>query len=144
MHIFLIIWGMHPKLITGTGLGHPAQGIFKLLDMDLDPLFLATHLTSVISASKGIADFLMNGPCKLVPNEGLCGGMGRMGYILLCLNIGLTLWGKGILIRMAHKFDGMTIIPIFNAGIYWMFLNAFPQLLLVRTNFYILVPNNIS
>ena len=58
-------------------------------------LFVATFSSSVFSATKGLADFLLNGPCKLLPNDGLCGGMGKMGYIFLLINIALTLCAKG-------------------------------------------------
>ena len=58
-------------------------------------LFIATFSSSVFSATKGLADFLLNGPCNLLPNDGLCGGMGKMGYIFLLINIALTLCAKG-------------------------------------------------
>ena len=58
-------------------------------------LFIATFSSSLFSAAKGLADFLLNGPCKLLPNDGLCGGMGKMGYIFLLINIALTLCAKG-------------------------------------------------
>ena len=40
-------------------------------------LFVATFSSSVFSATKGLADFLLNGPCNLLPNDGLCGGIGK-------------------------------------------------------------------
>ena len=58
-------------------------------------LFIATFSCSVFSATKGHADFLLNGPCKLLPNDGLFGGMGKMGYIFLLINIAFTLCAKG-------------------------------------------------
>ena len=95
MHILLCLWGQNPRLITG-------QTYFNLL-WYIDPLFFATFVTSIISSAKGIASFLLEGPCKLVPKKGLFGGMGTMGYIFLCLNITSTLIGKGLM--LAFSFD---------------------------------------
>ena len=101
MHILLSLWGLNPKLITG-------QLNFEIYD--IDPLFLATFATSLISASKGIASFLMDGPCKLVPKNGLFGGLGTMGFIFLCLNIIVTLIGKGIMLALAYTGAGEKVI----------------------------------
>ena len=96
VHILLSLWGLNPKLITG-------QLNFEIYD--IDPLFLATFATSLISASKGIASFLMDGPCKLVPKNGLFGGLGTMGFIFLCLNIIATLISKGLMLAFAFSED---------------------------------------
>ena len=95
---------MHPKLISGQPQIISITPTFVPLYAP-DLLFVVTFLTSVFSASKGMADFLMNGPCKLIPNTGLFGGMGRMGYILLFVNISLTLFGKGMLIGYIFSED---------------------------------------
>ena len=94
VHILLCLWGQNPKLITGQsdiGFDH------------IDPLFFATFTTSVISASKGMASFLLDGPCKLVPKNGLFGGLGSMGFIFLCLNIIATLIGKGLMLAFTYN-----------------------------------------
>ena len=57
--------------------------------------FWVTFSTSIVSAAKGIATLLKEGPCKLVPNQGLLGGYGLIGFILLFFNVGITLIGKG-------------------------------------------------
>ena len=57
--------------------------------------FWVTFSTSIVSAAKGIATLLKEGPCKLVPNQGLMGGYGLIGFILLFFNVGITLIGKG-------------------------------------------------
>ena len=57
--------------------------------------FWMTFSTSIASAAKGIATLLKEGPCKLVPNQGLLGGYGLIGFILLFFNVGITLFGKG-------------------------------------------------
>ena len=93
VHILLCLWAQNPKLITG-------QYSFRFYD--IDPLFFATFITSLISAAKGIASFLLEGPCKLVPKKGLFGGMGTMGYIFLCLNIISTLIGKGLMLAFSY------------------------------------------
>ena len=81
----LILWVFLGNELTGHGTTKYA-------------FFLATLASSVFSASKGIAGFLIHGPCKLVPADGLFGGMGKLGFILLVLNIASTLCGKGVLL----------------------------------------------
>ena len=83
VHIILCLWGQNPQLISGRNISERS-------------LFIATFVSSVFSASKGLGDFLLNGPCKLLPNDGLVGGMGKMGYIFLLINIAFTLCAKGI------------------------------------------------
>ena len=60
--IILCLWRQNPQLISGQS---ASENIF----------FYATFASSVLSAAKGLADFLLNGPCKLLPNDGLFGGM---------------------------------------------------------------------
>ena len=73
-------------------------------------LFWATFTSSVFSASKGIADFLLNGPCKLVSREGLAGGMLKMGYIFLVFNIIASICSKGTVLALllSHPGPGQT------------------------------------
>ena len=91
VHIILILWGFFGRRLTGfrwPSVSISSEGAF----------FLATFTSSVFSASKGIAGFLLHGPCKLVPTDGHFGGMGKLGFILLLLNIASTLCGKGFLL----------------------------------------------
>ena len=89
--VILCLWGQNPELIIGR---NTSEAIF----------FIATFASSVLSAAKGVADFLLNGPCKLLPSDGLFGGMGKMGYIFLVMNIAITIFGKGIfLIGISDK-----------------------------------------
>ena len=89
--VILCLWGQNPELIIGR---NTSEAIF----------FIATFASSVLSAAKGVADFLLNGPCKLLPGDGLFGGMGKMGYIFLVMNIAITITGKGIfLIGISDK-----------------------------------------
>ena len=90
----LCLWGQNPKLITGH---------FEFAFWGVDPFFIATFATSLISASKGLASFLMDGPCKLVPKNRLFGGLGTMGFIFLCLNIIATLIGKGLMLAVSYS-----------------------------------------
>ena len=91
--VILCIWGQNPELITGR---NTSEAIF----------FIGTFASSVLSAAKGMADFFLNGPCKLLPGDGLFGGMGKMGYIFLVINIAMTIFGKGIfLIGISDKHD---------------------------------------
>ena len=73
--------------------------------------FIATFASSVFSASKGIAGFLLHGPCKLVPTDGLFGGMGKLGFILLVLNIASTLCGKGVLLGLLFGGQFVSFTP---------------------------------
>ena len=68
-------------------------------------MFLATVGSSAFSAILAGTKFLMLGPCKLVTAEGLLGGHGRFGFLLLFLNSGsisqcatstYTFWVRGI------------------------------------------------
>ena len=97
----LIIWGFLGEQLTGSVFGVVSrEAVF----------FLATFISSVFSASKGIAGFLLHGPCKLVPTDGLFGGMGKLGFILLVLNIASTICGKGVLLGFLFHF-GVSFTP---------------------------------
>ena len=69
-------------------------------------LFFASFISSVFCATLGIAKFLKVGPCPLVPDEGFLGGHVYMGYVLLFINIGSTILGKGFtLAAMGVAYD---------------------------------------
>ena len=93
------------------------------------PFFILTFTLSVVSASKGLADFLLHGPCKLLPTTGNFNGMGTVGYLLLFLNICFTMVAKGLvampwtLIGSGHAQE---IVPFL-----WTLFNILPQLILV-------------
>ena len=94
-HIMLVFMGQNYRLFFGYG--HSiGQTVF----------FFATFASSVFSASKGIAGFLLHGPCKLVPTDGLFGGMGKLGFILLVLNIATTICGKGAVLGLLYNRPG--------------------------------------
>ena len=54
----------------------------------------ATFFISLVSAGKGIATLLKEGPFKLVPSQGLLGGYCQIGFILVFVNVVATLVGK--------------------------------------------------
>ena len=82
VHILLCVFLQNPEVVTDGN----------------ELFFLATFGTSVLSASMGITNFLMQGRCSLLPQKGFLGGTGRVGYIMLLFNVCLTLVGKGIIL----------------------------------------------
>ena len=102
VHIILCLRMQNPDLFGGY--------VEKLNNSYESTLFWATFASSVFSASKGIADFLLNGPCKLVSREGLAGGMLKMGYIFLVINIIASICGKGTVLALllSHPGPGQT------------------------------------
>ena len=117
----LCLWGIHPKLITGQ----------KFIEYGINSFFFATFIMSLISASKGIASFLLEGPCKLLPKKGLFGGMGTMGFIFLCLNVTSTIVGKGFLLFGAYDVASRNSNADGTVALYWVCFNLLPQLILV-------------
>ena len=127
----LVLWCLLGSKLTGL--------TFKPFTLDVDEnvidifppsnidskgaFFLATFISSVFTASKGIAGFLLHGPCKLVPTDGPFGGMGKLGFILLVFNIATTLCGKGILLAFLFiPVLEVSFIPLLFSKIY---LNIF-------------------
>ena len=108
VHIMLILWGFLGRKLTGS-----IEGPDSIRSIDQEgAFFLATFISSVFSASKGIAGFLLHGPCKLVPTDGLFGGMGKLGFILLLLNIASTLCGKGVLLGLLFTGSPVSFTPL--------------------------------
>ena len=98
--VILCLWGQNPELIIGR---NTSEAIF----------FIATFASSVLSAAKGMADFLLNGPCKLLPADGLFGGMGKMGYIFLLINIAFTLCAKGATFEITYYPHSIKNVSLF-------------------------------
>ena len=61
-----------------------------------DPLVWITFMTSIISASFGIAKLLKNGPIKMVRTDGLLGGFLQSGFVLLIITVAGNMIGKGL------------------------------------------------
>ena len=127
-HILLCLWGQHPKLISGD-IYFSFDAIFR--GMYENPLFFAKFQTSMISASKGMANFFLEGPCKLLPQKGLFEGMGTMGFIFLCLNISITVHAKSTLLVMAYVHASTNSNADEKVALYWFCFNLLPQLILV-------------
>ena len=114
MVILGMLWVFQPRMIAGQDkfgigiiYGAQAQMLFNT-----NPWFLATFFTSLVSASKGIAEFLLQGPCRLLTKDGLFGGVGTFGFLLLTLNISLSIIGKLILLAVAY--GGSSVDSIFD------------------------------
>ena len=67
VHILLSLWVEESHLFVGEDGGYATT-----------ILFIAAFITSIVSASLGIAKFLKLGPCHLIPNEGILGGYGSL------------------------------------------------------------------
>ena len=112
MVILGMLWSFRPRMIAGQHkfdisiLKGPTSGLFNT-----NPLFLATFFSSLVSASKGMAEFLLQGPCRLLTKDGLFGGIGTFGFLLLTLNISLSMLGKLTLIAVAYGGTGLDIFP---------------------------------
>ena len=59
-----------------------------------DTLSMVTFLTSMATASFGIAKFVKSGPARIVRNDKCLMGFGTLSFILIFINILLTLFLK--------------------------------------------------
>ena len=116
--------------------------LFALLQQNPDVIFggdatwfWVTFSTSIASAAKGIATLLKEGPCKLVPNQGLLGGYGQIGFILLFFNVVVTLIGKGFTLAF---FIGDPARPQVIGFVYWACVTFLPSLIFVRFLYFFL------
>ena len=118
MIILFVLFGMERELVLG-----------------LNPnLFYATLLSSLVTASLGIAKFLKTGPCRLVPDQGPLGGHATLGFLLLILNITSTIVSKGLMLIP----KGINTSIFKNRQKYiavWLAVCYLPQLTYVRNNF---------
>ena len=127
MHIVLCIWGFRSDLLFKDNFGYRRAGFFDSFEF-----LIFSYTLSVVSASKGLADFLLHGPCKLLPTNGKLDGMGTVGYLLLFLNIAATMVAKGFFliagigIAEARNSEFRKLVPII-----WASLNILPQFIMV-------------
>ena len=119
MHIILCIWGLRGEILFK----YNYNSIFDSLGF-----FLFTFTLSVVSASKGLADFLLHGPCKLLPTTGKIDGMGTVGYLLLFLNIAATMVAKGLLLAFGFGLRNRNLVRIMWN---WTSFNILPQIIIV-------------
>ena len=126
MHIILCIWGLRGEILFKDNHNYYYNGGF----FDSLGFFIFTFTLSVVSASKGLADFLLHGPCKLLPTTGKIDGMGTVGYLLLFLNIAATMVAKGLALIYGIWYqsgkDFQKLVPII-----WTSLNILPQIIIV-------------
>ena len=85
-----------------------------------------TFFTSLVSAGKGIATLLKEGPLKLVPSQGLLGGYCQIGFILVFVNVVATLVGKIMVFSVLFAF------AIVLSGFQVACLAFLPNLIFVR------------
>ena len=83
VHILLVLYKQNDRVLF--------NGV-DILDITL---FYATTGLSIISASFGIANFLRNGPCRLIPDEGSLGS-----FLLLIINVGTALVSKALMFQI--------------------------------------------
>jgi len=67
-------------------------------------MFLFTFVTSILSASLGLAKCLKVGPCRVLGEGGAMDGLCSPRFILLVLSSGCTLIGKGIAMACVLAF----------------------------------------
>ena len=97
--VLLCLWRKNPQLLSGQ---NTSEKIF----------FIATFSSSVFSAAKGFTDFLLNGPCKLLPNDGLFAGLGKMGYVFLLINIAITICAKGVNLGLSEDYYSASVYNV--------------------------------
>ena len=95
-------------------------------------LFLVGFISSVLSASLGLARFLMNGPSKLVKKQGRLGGYLQVGFALLFFCILSTLVSKALWLAFVTGGNPLQAFV-------WMGASLVPQLILVRLFFQSLI-----
>ena len=86
VHILIAIWAV----CGGWGCESPVQRD--------DLLFIVTFTLSVLTATFGVAKFIKSGPARMINNEKCLMGFCSATFILLFLNIGFTLVGRGVVI----------------------------------------------
>ena len=98
-------------------------------------MFWVTFLSSLLSSTFGIANYLRSGPCRLLPKEKNLGG-----FPLLFLSVGTCMVGKGmvfyrILNVKSWHMEYLWNMPLQNQIIgYWILTNIVPQLIYVCIN----------
>ena len=98
IHILLILWLLESEITFFLNPG----------------LFIFTFTSSALTATLGMAKFLKTGPCRLVPDEGPLGGHGTLSFLILMLNIALTIVSKGAILPAI----GIGIKDYLNPGLY--------------------------
>ena len=112
------------------------DSLIKLIVNQNYELFLASFVSSVITSTFGVAKFLRIGPCRLVSEDGLLGGYGSLGFILVFISVGSTGVSKGTLLAsiliVPDSFRHSPYVQKSIVGIY-ITLCHLPQLLYVSS-----------
>ena len=90
-------------------------------------LFILGFISSVLSASLGMARLLMNGPSKLIKKQGYLGGYAQVGFALLMFSIMCVLVSKAL--WLAFLLAGPHGNPLHI--LLWIGVSLLPQLILV-------------
>ena len=91
-------------------------------------VFLLGFITSVLSASLGMARLLMNGPSKVVKKQGPLGGYAQVGFALVMLSIICVLVAKALWLPYSI-YNGPDRDPLY--ALVWIGVSLAPQLILV-------------
>ena len=116
-------------MVGGSGPG--TSGLEKLSGDSTYKLVLLylSFTTSVISASLGMSQLLLNGPSKFVRKTGRLGGYFQWGFVLLILSIMSGIIAKAAWLPLVINWP--TNLGSLGA-ILWIGVSLIPQLLLVR------------
>ena len=82
-------------------------------------IYFLSYSSSAFSTVFGICNFLKNGPCRILPKDGLFGGYCSLGFLLLFINISLSLLVKCFLIGFLNFeaiYQHTVHNPIFTSG----------------------------
>ena len=117
-------------MVGGSGPG--TSGLEKLSGDSTYKLVLLylSFTTSVISASLGMSQLLLNGPSKFVRKTGRLGGYFQWGFVLLILSIMSGIVSKAAWLPMV--INDMGPQGGVQAAILWIGVSLLPQLLLVQ------------
>ena len=93
-------------------------------------LFTVGFMSSVLSASLGMARLLMNGPSKLIKKQGHLGGYAQAGFALVMLSIICVLVAKALWLAFSVlDSPGRDDDPLY--ALVWIGVSLAPQLILV-------------
>ena len=93
------------------------------------PWFFVTFGISIFSSSLGITKFLQNGPCAILPNSGLLGGLLNLEFILVFISVMFAIVAKGVfaLLMTGAAFGDNYSIMI--SGLIFLGVNILPHIL---------------
>ena len=130
MHKFTIL---ACSLLKALFTGKDDTSIFGIIG-NTQALFLFTLLTSILSASFGMANSLKLGVCRTMAREGPLDGLFTGKFIFLVLTCAGVLWTKGFMIAMCNGVDDTLIGSLGKRSIFMQTLAVFglfiPQTLL--------------